>query len=63
MHEVPPDIMEYDEDSDDDDPDVRNNQREMDRRVAHDAELSDSDDEDGRRNIMDDEPNGEYTPR
>nr|AAL83942.1 putative histone deacetylase [Physarum polycephalum] len=60
MHEVPPDAMDDSDDSDDDDPDSRQNQRDLDRRVSHEDNLSDSDEEDGRRN-MEDEPNGGYS--
>lgn len=63
MHDAPPDAFDYsDEDSEDDDPDSRNNQRDLDRRVANENELSDSDEEDGRRNVsVDEEPNGGYS--
>jgi len=48
QHEIPPDSMDSD-DSSDEDPDARS-ERELDRRVVPDNELSDSEDEDSRRN-------------
>jgi histone deacetylase 1/2 len=50
QHEIPPDAIDFSDDSDDEDPDVRLSQRALDRRVQPENELSDSEDEDGRRN-------------
>ncbi|KYR01442.1 hdaA, histone deacetylase family protein [Tieghemostelium lacteum] len=53
MSEIPPDTFNYSDDDDDDhDPDVRVSESDRDKKIAHNAELSDSDDEDGRRNEM-----------
>lgn len=53
--EIPPDHpgFKYDLDEEAIDPDERNNQMEVDMRVSHDAELSESDDDDGRRGERD----------
>jgi histone deacetylase 1/2 len=56
QHDIPPDSMDYSDDSSDEDPDARS-ERELDRRVIPDNELSDSEDEDSRRN-MDADGNG-----
>jgi len=58
MSEVPPD-MYIDSDEDDDDPEARISERERDRRVAHEAELSDSDEEDDERRFVDNAFDGE----
>jgi len=58
MSEVPPD-MYIDSDEDDDDPEARITERERDRRVAHEAELSDSDEEDDERRFVDNAFDGE----
>eukprot|EP01133_Synstelium_polycarpum_P000412 gene412-489_t len=50
--EIPPDTFSYSDDEDDEDPDVRISESDRDRRVQNNAELSDSDEEDGRRNEM-----------
>jgi len=52
--EVPPDTYLGSDDEDDADPDVRITQQERDHRVEHEAELSDSDEEDDRRDREDD---------
>ncbi len=53
QHEIPPDLGYYsDEDSEDEDPDERVSMRARDRYVQKDNELSDSDEEDDRRNIV-----------
>jgi len=49
QHDVPPDIFGSD-DEEEEDADTRLNSRLMDRKVSRDDELSDSDDEDNRRN-------------
>jgi len=50
MNDIPPDTYLGSDDEDEEDPDVRISERQRDRRVADDAELSDSDEEDeGRR--------------
>jgi len=50
-HEIPPDSYPASDDDEDEDPDSRRSIRRMDKRVARDDELSDSDEEDDRRNI------------
>jgi len=52
MREAPPSTTFESEDEEDEDPDVRLNQRMLDNRVMHDAELSDSEDEDHRRDSL-----------
>jgi histone deacetylase 1/2 len=50
MNEIPPDTYLGSDDEDEEDPDARISERHRDRRVPHEAELSDSDEEDeGRR--------------
>ncbi|KAG0006822.1 histone deacetylase, partial [Modicella reniformis] len=53
MQEVPRDYTSSDDEDDDEDFDVRITRRMADSRVVPDEELSDSEDEDGRRNIYD----------
>eukprot|EP01132_Coremiostelium_polycephalum_P010950 gene10950-13414_t len=48
--EIPPDAFNYSEDEEDEDPDVRISEADRDKRIQHQAELSDSDEEYGRRN-------------
>jgi len=48
--EIPPDAFNYSDDEEDEDPDVRISEIERDKRISHPAELSDSDDDDGRKN-------------
>ncbi|GAM21978.1 hypothetical protein SAMD00019534_051530 [Acytostelium subglobosum LB1] len=50
--EIPPDAYSFSDDEDDEDPDVRISEADRDRRIQHQAELSDSDEEDGRRYEM-----------
>ncbi|EGG20751.1 histone deacetylase family protein [Cavenderia fasciculata] len=50
--EIPPDSYSYSDDEDDEDPDVRISESDRDRRVTNPGELSDSDEEDGRRHEM-----------
>ncbi|KAM9986619.1 hypothetical protein ACTFIY_011037 [Dictyostelium cf. discoideum] len=49
-HDIPPDSFNYSDDEDDEDPDVRISEADRDKKVHHQGELSDSDEEDGRRN-------------
>eukprot|EP00002_Diphylleia_rotans_P009026 TRINITY_DN1903_c0_g1_i1.p1 TRINITY_DN1903_c0_g1~~TRINITY_DN1903_c0_g1_i1.p1 ORF type:complete len:438 (-),score=95.00 TRINITY_DN1903_c0_g1_i1:231-1544(-) len=49
LQNVPPDLMSYSSDEDEEDQDVRVTQKAMDRKIAREDEFSDSDDEDGRR--------------
>ncbi|KAL6068514.1 Histone deacetylase [Balamuthia mandrillaris] len=51
MTEVPPDTYFESDDEDDENPDERNSELDRDRRIAHEAELSDSDDEDDRKDF------------
>ncbi|KAF9354807.1 Histone deacetylase 2 [Mortierella sp. NVP85] len=53
MQEVPRDYTSSDDEDDEDDYDVRITRRMADSRIVPDEELSDSEDEDGRRNIYD----------
>jgi histone deacetylase 1/2 len=54
MGEVPPDTYLADSDEEDeDDPEVRISERDRDRRVEHDGELSDSDEEDDSHRFID----------
>jgi len=48
--EMVPDAFVSEEDDEEDDLDSRNNMRQLDKRLARDDELSDSEEEDGRRN-------------
>jgi len=49
LSEVPPDTYIGSDDEDEADPDIRISQQDRDRNVSHEAELSDSEDEDDRR--------------
>jgi len=53
LNEIPPDIFPDSEEDEDEemDPDSRKNVRQMDKRISHKNELSDSDDEDHRHNM------------
>jgi len=53
MNEIPPDTYLGSDDEDEEDPDARISERHRDRRVAHEAELSDSDEEDAGRRFDD----------
>ncbi|KAF8957562.1 histone deacetylase [Entomortierella lignicola] len=53
MQEVPRDYTSSDDEDEDDDMDVRVSRRHVDARIVPDEELSDSEDEDGRRNNHD----------
>ncbi|KAG0361703.1 histone deacetylase [Gamsiella multidivaricata] len=53
MQEVPRDYTSSDDEEEDEEYDVRNSRRILDSRIVPDEELSDSDDEDGRRNVHD----------
>eukprot|EP01116_Phalansterium_solitarium_P009328 TRINITY_DN23431_c0_g1_i1.p1 TRINITY_DN23431_c0_g1~~TRINITY_DN23431_c0_g1_i1.p1 ORF type:complete len:506 (-),score=157.03 TRINITY_DN23431_c0_g1_i1:198-1619(-) len=51
MTGAPPDPADSDDDEEDEDPEVRKSIRVIDKRIVRNDELSDSDEEDGRRNI------------